>query len=114
MGDFYQHQHNTPIGDCEEATKTVTVVDPRHPFFGRTFTLLGLTDHAGLGRCCQVPMEGDITRLIPIEVTDLVPERMPMYPLPLNPASLEALVNTCSDIYRPLQQGGHEDGDHEV
>lgn len=108
MGDFYQHQHNAPAADSEEAAKTVSVVDPRHPFFGRTFPLLGLTNHTGLGRCCQVLLEGDIVRLIPIEVTDLVPERTPIYPLPVNVASLEDLINTCSEIYdaTPVRREG--------
>lgn len=108
MGNLYQHQHNTPIADREEATKTVSVVDPRHPFFGRTFPLLGLTNHTGLGRCCQILQEGDIVRLIPVEATDLVPERKPLYPLPLNLYSLEELINTCSDIYGQLQSGEDE------
>lgn len=113
MVDLYQHQPKAPIADSKEPDSTVSVVDPRHPFYGRTFTLLDITDHATLGRCCQVSIE-EVTRLIPLQVTDLNPEQMLIYPLPINLTSLEHLINTCSDIYSQLQEGGIEEDNGNV
>ena len=110
MVDLYRHQPKAPIADSKEPNSTVSVVDPRHPFYGLTFILLGVTDHATLGRCCQVSIE-EVTRLIPLQATDLNPEPVIIYPLPINLTSLEHLINTCADIYTRLQESGVEEDD---
>ena len=102
-----QHQPSTPVTDSESAEKSVSVTDPRHPLFGRTLPLIKFLNHSRLGRCCQVRVEGDKERMIPLHVTDLAAEQKPLYPLPLDPMSLEQLIKTYLEIYDQLE--GSED-----
>src|SRR4030095_12779107 len=57
----------TPIGPTLSPEPTITVIDPRHPRCGRTLTLIGMTHHAQLGRCCVVWLRPQVERLVPVQ-----------------------------------------------
>ncbi len=76
----------------------VTIVDPRHPLFGRTLSLIGITNKQYGGRCCAVKLPEGVSRLIPIEVTDLSLETITIYSLPLSLSSVKQLLATYHRI----------------
>jgi len=63
----------TPIRPRNARPEQVTVTDPAHPLYGRTFVLVSLTRAPGPGSCAQVAYQGDIMLKIPIEATSLRP-----------------------------------------
>ena len=83
-----------------QSRETVTVVDPRDPLFGQTFTLLFVENKSYRGKCCVVRMETGIERHIPISVTDLWPDPIQIYPLALNLSSVRELLAAYARIIR--------------
>jgi hypothetical protein len=82
----------------------VTIVDPRHPLFGLTLSLVQVTEIPPLGRCCVVSF-GDITeRYIPITVTDRSPEPIVIPSLPLALSSVRELVHIYQHINSQLME----------
>jgi hypothetical protein len=91
-------QQNTPIEITLSPTETVTVIDPRHPLYGRTLPLLGITNKQYLGRCCVVWLLPGVERLVPLAATDLAADPICLYPLPLNLSAVEQLLATFMRI----------------
>ena len=92
-----------------QSRETVTVIDPRDPLFGQTFTLLFVENKSYRGKCCVVRMETGIERHIPISVTDLSPDLIQSYPLALDLSSVRELLAVCARIIS-LTAEGTEDG----
>jgi len=94
----------TPLGRSVSPEQTITVLDPRHPLCGQTFTLVGMTYDSRFGRCCVVWFEPHGERLIPLQATHLAfdPNDIPASPLSL--AAVEQLLRVVHDI-QPHSQG---------
>lgn len=78
----------------------MTVIDPRDPLYGQTFTLLFVENKSYRGKCCVVRMETGIERHIPISATDLSPDPIQSYPLPLNLSSVRELLAVYARMIR--------------
>lgn len=50
--------------------ETITVIDPRHPLFGRTFLLINIIHKPRLGSFCVIRYLDTLERSIPLEATD--------------------------------------------
>ena len=83
-------QRNTPLV-IQECEGKVTVTDPGHPLFGKTFMLSGLARLPGHVRHCQVEVLPGLIAYIPVACTDLSAEPRPE-PTVLTVAALEALL----------------------
>jgi hypothetical protein len=85
-------QLTTPIDLIMSAPEeTVTVVDPRHPLFGRTLPCLGIANSSHRGRCCIVWIRPTVERHVPIEATHLEYDPATLYPL-ANTARIAATI----------------------
>jgi hypothetical protein len=93
----------TPIGPRLSPEPTITVIDPRHPLCGRTLTLIGMTHHAKLGRCCVVWLRPQVERLVPVPATNLAFDPNDMSPSPLSLAAVEQLLRVVHDIQHARQ-----------
>lgn len=92
-----------------QSRETVTVIDPRDPLFGQTFTLLFVENKSYRGKCCVVRMETGIERHISISVTDLSPDPIQSYPLALDLSSVRELLAVYARMIR-LTAERTEDG----
>ncbi|WP_201364739.1 hypothetical protein [Dictyobacter formicarum] len=72
--------------------ETVTVVDPRHPLFGRTLPCLGIAHSSHRGRCCIVWIRPTVERHVPVEATNLAYDPATLYPLPISVESLQQFL----------------------
>ena len=89
----------------------ITVIDPRHPLYGQSFRLLGITTTQYLGRCCVVVDQASRERHLPLAVTDRAPDPLVMAPLPLTVATIEHLIHVVSHISpQPGTGMGERDG----
>lgn len=80
----------------------VTVVDPRHPLFGRTFPLVR-TFKTQKGRAfCIVELKSEKTRQIPLEVTD-----KSEIPISINdaPIDIKHLLKLCNTYFNCFDNG---------
>jgi hypothetical protein len=102
------NQVTTPIGHRFSLDETITVLDPRHPLYGRTLPLVALTHHAQLGRCCVVWLRPYVERLIPVQATSLAFDPTDLSPSPLSLAAVEQLLRVFHDIQH-ANQGGSRD-----
>jgi hypothetical protein len=97
------NQITTPIGHRFSPEQTITVLDPRHPLCGRTLTLVTLTHHTQLGRCCVVLLRPHVERLIPVQATNLAFDPTDISPAPLSLAAVEQLLRVFHDIQHASQ-----------
>ncbi len=98
------NQLTTPIDLIMTAPEeTVTVVDPRHPLFGRTLPCLGIANSSHRGRCCIVWLRPSVERHVPVEATSLEYDPTSLYPLPISVESLRQFLQEY-----PLAIGGHK------
>jgi len=81
---------NTPLV-TQECEGQVTVTDPCHPLYGRTFTLSGLAVLPGHVRHCQVEILPGQVAYIPVAATNLSTEPRPQ-PAVLTASAVEELV----------------------
>jgi hypothetical protein len=72
--------------------ETVTVVDPRHPLFGRTLPCVGISNCSYRGRCCIVWIGPTIERHIPVSATNLEFDPMTLSSLAISVESLRQLL----------------------
>jgi hypothetical protein len=70
----------------------VTVIDPRHPLFGRTLPCLGIANSSHRGRCCIVWIRPTIERHVPVTATNLEYDPTTLYPLPISVDSLRQFL----------------------
>src|SRR5499427_668211 len=97
------NQVTTPIGPRSSADQTITVLDPRHPMYGRTFPLVAITHHSQLGRCCVVWLQPHVERFIPVQATNLAFDPNAISPSPLSIAAVEHLLRVFQDIQHAHQ-----------
>ena len=85
-------QFTTPIDLIVSPKETVTVVDPRHPLFGRTLPCVGISNSCHRGRCCILWIRPTVERHVPVTATDLEYDPATLYPLPISLESLQQLL----------------------
>jgi hypothetical protein len=100
---------STSLEQSNTSIETITVIDPRDPLFGQTFTLLFVENKSYRGKCCVVRMETGIERHIPIVVTNLSPGSIQSYPLALDLSSVRKLLAVYTRLIR-LSAERTEDG----
>ena len=102
------NQQNTPI-ETGPVKETVSVVDPSHHLFGRTFPLLGIVSKTYLGRCCVIWLD-ETEQFVPLMATDHSPEPLIVYPLPLSVSAIRQFVAVYAGIELQLteEETGHE------
>jgi hypothetical protein len=81
------------------------VVDPRHPLFGMTLRLVGITRKQYQGTCCVVWLIPGVERLVPLAATDRSPESIALYALPLSLPSVRQLTATWKRIVSQRMEG---------
>ena len=91
-------QVTTPVGHRLSPEPTITVIDPRHPLCGRTLTLVAVTHHSELGRCCVVWLRPQVERLVPVRATNLEFDPNDLSPSPLSLTAVEQLLRVFRDI----------------
>ncbi|HEY6405935.1 MAG TPA: hypothetical protein VIY29_00565 [Ktedonobacteraceae bacterium] len=72
--------------------ETVTVVDPRHPLFGRTLPCVGIANSSHRGRCCIVWIRPTVERHVPVSATNLEFNPQTHFPLPISVESLRQFL----------------------
>jgi len=87
----------------------VTVVDPRHPLFGRTLPCLGISHSCHRGRCCIVWIRPTVERHVPVSATNLEFDPTTLYPLAISVESLRQLLQEFTYVSR-ASQGEQDDG----
>jgi hypothetical protein len=97
------NQGTTPLGYSVSPEDTITVLDPRHPLCGQTFSLVAMTQHAHLGRCCVVWLRPHEERLIPLQATNLAFDPADIPPAPLSLSAVEQLLRVGHDIHHASQ-----------
>jgi hypothetical protein len=86
-------QLTTPIELIMTAPEaTVTVVDPRHPLFGRTLPCVGIANSSHRGRCCIVWIRPTVERHVPVSATNLEYHPNTLFPLPISVESLQQFL----------------------
>lgn len=87
----------------------VTVVDPRHPLFGRTLPCIGITHSSRRGRCCIVWIRPSVERHVPVSATHLQFDPQTLYPLPISVESLQQLRYEFTCVSRASKgEQGHD------
>src|SRR5712691_2752968 len=92
------NQVTTPVGHRLSPEPAITVIDPRHPLCGRTLTLVAVTHHSELGRCCVVWLRPQVERLVPVRATNLEFDPNDISPSPLSLTTVEQLLRVFHDI----------------
>src|SRR5258708_28284035 len=85
-------QLTTSIDLIVAPQETITVVDPRHPLFGRTLPCVGISNSCHRGRCCILWIRPTVERHVPVTATDLDYDPSTLYPLPISLESLQQLL----------------------
>ena len=85
-------QLTTSIDLIVSPKETVSVVDPRHPLFGRTLPCVGISNSCHRGRCCILWIRPTVERHVPVTATDLEYDPATLYPLPISLESLQQLL----------------------
>ena len=85
-------QLTTSIDLIVSPKETVSVVDPRHPLFGRTLPCVGISNSCHRGRCCILWIRPTVERHVPVTATDLEYDPSTLYPLPISLESLQQLL----------------------
>ena len=75
LGEGGRDYETTPIQTMFSANETVTIIDPRHPLYDRTFPLLDIANRAHIGRACVIQLRDGLERIVPLAVTDRCPGR---------------------------------------
>ena len=76
----------------------MTVTDPQHPLYGKTFPLLDIEQRQDRGICCLVAREWGQNSYLPIEVTDLAASVIRMSSIPLSVRALQQLVKAYHQV----------------
>ena len=92
QGSAKPDQHTTPIDLIIPPQETITVVDPRHPLFGRTLPCVGIANSCHRGRCCIVWIRPTVERHVPVTATNLAYDPTTLYPLPISVESLQQFL----------------------
>ena len=85
-------QLTTPIDLIVPPKDVFSVVDPRHPLFGRTLPCVGIANSCHRGRCCILWIRPTVERHVPSTATELEYDPTTLYPLPISVESLQQLL----------------------
>lgn len=91
-GPHSQYQQTTPTDAISQLSESVRIIDPRHSLYGRGFPLLRIVHKPRQPSLCVIEFQPEIHRVIPLAVTDLNVEPIALFPLPLDIASVQALL----------------------
>ena len=107
----YSRQRGAPVQPLREEHQEVTVTDPRHPLYGRTFQLS--SGSAGTGSHCRALLvwfqEGVQLRL-PADVTGARGEAVRVGGSKLSYESVKDLVDLLGQYEREQREGGRSGG----
>ena len=78
--------------------ETITVIDPRHPLFGRTFLLINIIHRPRLGSFCVIRYLDSLERSIPLEATNRSLEPPEISTSSINLASVRQLLRKYEQI----------------
>ena len=92
------NQITTPVGHRFSPEQTITVLDPRHPLCGQTLSLVAITHHTQLGRCCVVWLRPHGEGLVPVQATNLAFDPTDRSPSPVSLAAVEQLLRVFQDL----------------
>lgn len=84
-------------------------MDPRHPLFGQSFPLIGITKRPYLGECCIVLFCDSVEQYVPVAVTDRSTQPPTIYHIPLSATSVQQLLETHEQIMLQVARRGTED-----
>jgi hypothetical protein len=105
-----RHEPTTPEALTIPSDETVTVIDPRHPLYGRTLPLIHITNKQHRGQCCIVWLYTGYDQGIPLAATDRAPEPPTIFPVPLCLTAMQQLVTRWQQL---MAQSVEEMGDGE-
>jgi hypothetical protein len=107
---LYHKQQTTPIREQSFRTEeTITVIDPRHPLYGRSFPLIEISNKQYMGCCCVVSYRPSLARYIPLEATDRSLEPLVIEPLPLNLKAVQQLLTSYEKIVAQSVEGTEDE-----
>ena len=90
----------------------MTITDPRHPLYGRTFPLLEVRQANRQHVQCVIELDAAIHRVIPLEVTDLGEDPRLISPLPLDILCVRQLLVVCQQLtHRNAEVSHHATSD---
>lgn len=96
------YQQSTLFHNPIDKSKTeITVIDPRHPLYNRTFSILSVSDpNFSQGHAYVIYREG-VTLRIPFSVTDIFGHDCTFIATKLTSSSIEALVSLAQECKIP-------------
>jgi len=99
------YQQNTPFHNPIDKSKTeITVIDPRHPLFNRSFPILSISDpNFSQGHAYVIYREG-VTLRIPFSVTDIGGNCCTFVSKKLTASAIEELVSLAQECNIPCHQ----------
>ncbi len=106
--EYYHQEPTTPEPVTIPSEGTVTVIDPRHPLYGRTLPLINIANRQHVGRCCIVWLHDGCDQHVPLAATDRAPEPPTIFPVPLCLTSVQQLVTRWEHL---MAQAVEETGD---
>lgn len=92
----YRPQMND-MKTTSQYSNIVSIIDPRHPLYGRTFPLIEVVNCRRAQSTCVIDFENGLIRRVPLKVTDKYPASLE---IPTVPISLESLVNMSNIFFR--------------
>jgi hypothetical protein len=94
---------DTPIGLIDDRSERVTVTDPTHPLFQRSFVLVTVTGSLGArGQFCIVRRSNGLMLRIPASATSFVPATA-------RPPSCKLSIDGIRDLVRLDRASEHEE-----
>jgi hypothetical protein len=94
----------TPKRNILAVPETVTIIDPRHPLYDHTFSLLHIKNKQELIPSCLVRLAEGAERLIPISVTNLAVETPNIFPSPIDISSLHELTQVFLRLVAQIEK----------
>ncbi len=104
LGHSKTTQHNTPINKNDLSEK-VTVIDPRHPLYGQTFSLIQIENRLDYGQCCLVERDWGQNSYLPLAVTDQSKAQWVSSSIPLSVKAIRQLVSTYTQLTEDNENG---------
>jgi len=111
VGGSKTNQLNAPIRNDLSIPETVTVIDPRHPLFNRTFPLLHIKNNQEKNPRCLISLPEGVERWLPLQVTNIAGIPPDIFPIPIDLHALQTLAHIFLRFPAQLEQEGR-DGNH--
>lgn len=96
---------DTPVRLPTERLEQVTVTDPAHPLYGRTFAVVAPASTIGASGQVTVAYRGDIQLKIPVMATSLEPTSPCLPSSKLSADSVRELVRVAREFLSPEKLG---------